>query len=205
MTAAVLVGISVGCAVSSDRSLLAAAGAGLLWYQPAGGTLAAVGLLVGSLWWVKRLGRLEAEMAVGDLSLLGELVSLGLSAGLPPGGALSHARTHIHPALAAEVGRVLRAAHHTGLATALRDATGHGERLYRVMAQAVATGATLGTAVRGFIREAEADLREARLTRARRLPVRLIVPLALLILPGFVLLIVGPTLITSLDRLSLPQ
>jgi hypothetical protein len=38
--------------------------------------------------------------------------------------------------------------------------------------------------------------------RARRLPVRLLLPLALLILPGFVLLAVGPAVLQGLARLG---
>lgn len=50
-------------------------------------------------------------------------------------------------------------------------------------------------------------LRRARTERERarlaRLPVKLLFPLSLLILPGFVLLVVGPAVVSGLDRLSL--
>ena len=41
-----------------------------------------------------------------------------------------------------------------------------------------------------------------RITVARRLPVRLLLPLALLILPGFVVLAVGPAVLQALARLA---
>ena len=53
------------------------------------------------------------------------------------------------------------------------------------------------------LREAQAEQTTARLEAARRLPVRLMLPLALLILPGFVVLAVGPALLEALDRLQL--
>ena len=41
------------------------------------------------------------------------------------------------------------------------------------------------------------------MTEAKRLPVRMLLPLALLILPGFVLALIGPALAGSLARLDI--
>jgi hypothetical protein len=103
------------------------------------------------------------------------------------------------------VGDVLRRSVRGGLGQALAAADGHGRRLYAGAARAVVTGAPLVPAVDAFVREAVAERRAADLESARRLPVRLMLPLALLILPGFVLLTVGPTVLAALERFVLPH
>jgi hypothetical protein len=99
---------------------------------------------------------------------------------------------------------VLRNAARRGLAAALSEAGGPGRRLFLILARAVATGAPLAQSVEGFVADQQAEAKAARLEEARRLPVRLMVPLALLVLPGFVLLTVGPTVLAALERLALP-
>jgi pilus assembly protein TadC len=89
-----------------------------------------------------------------------------------------------------------------GAAAGLAAAQGWGERLYRLMGRAAATGAPLVGAVEAFALEGRHAEHSRRLEAARRLPVRLVVPLALLILPGFVVLVLGPALMESLARLG---
>ena len=137
--------------------------------------------------------------------VLAELVGLALSAGLTLSQALRAAGPLVDPAIRREVGRVLRQATRGGLGNALAAATGHGRRFFVLVAHAVVTGAPLAPAVDWFVREAAAERRTVRLEAARRLPVRLMLPLALLILPGFVLLTVGPTVLAALERFVLPQ
>jgi pilus assembly protein TadC len=62
-------------------------------------------------------------------------------------------------------------------------------------------------AVASYLAEMRLARRTAALEKARRLPVTLMVPLGLLILPGFVLLFVGPVLLGSIAELagSLPS
>jgi len=174
-----------------------------LFPLPAAVGVLGVGLLVGR----RRLrSRRIAELEAGaDVGMLAELVGLGLSAGLGLSQALTAARPFVHPQLSDEVGAVLRRAAHGGLATALAEASGRGRRLYLLTARAVVTGAPLAPAVDAFVAEAAAAERAAQQESARRLPVRLMLPLALLILPGFVLLTVGPTVLSALERFALPQ
>ncbi len=132
------------------------------------------------------------------------MVSLALSAGLTLSGALRAASPIVHPDLGHEVDSVLREATRGGLGSALAAAAGHGRRFYVVVARAVVTGAPLAQAVDSFVQEVVSERRAERLEAARRLPVRLMLPLALLILPGFVLLTVGPTVLAALERFVLP-
>ncbi len=91
--------------------------------------------------------------------------------------------------------------HHEGVA-ALDGAGGHATDLYRLVARALATGAPLVDAVDGFATDRMQMRRQRTLTAARRLPVILVFPLALLILPGFVLVTVAPALIAALERIG---
>ena len=201
---ALLVAAAAGLIVSRRRLLWSAA-AGFILLQP---LLALVGGL--AMIAARSAGRLRArrrarEAAGRDVAVLAELVGLGLSAGLTLSQSLRAARPFVHPDLAREVGDLLRRSVRGGLSQALAGAEGHGRRLYSGAARAVVTGAPLAPAVDAFVREALAERRAAELESARRLPVRLMLPLALLILPGFVLLTVGPTVLAALERFVLPH
>ena len=181
------------------------AGAALvMWFQPLIGVAALCAtFLVG---WRNRLRakRILREEAQADVALLAERVSLGLTAGLSLHAALATARPFLGIDLRREVDGILRGARRSGLATILSESAGAGQGLYRMAARAVSTGAPLVAAVDGFVHERLSDERAKRLAEARRLPVRLMVPLALLILPGFVLMTLAPALSSALDRLVLP-
>jgi len=138
-----------------------------------------------------------------DVLLLADQVVLGLRAGLTLEGALREAHSDLAPAMGGEVAALLRAARHSGLGPALAGASGRGERLFRITADAVQTGASLAPAVEALSDELRHEDHARRLAAARRLPVRLLLPLALLILPGFVLVVVGPALLGSLARLEI--
>jgi pilus assembly protein TadC len=75
--------------------------------------------------------------------------------------------------------------------------------LYRLAARATLTGASLVDALSALVAETRAARRAAALADARRLSVRLLFPLALLILPGFVVLVAGPVVIDGIARLDL--
>jgi hypothetical protein len=57
--------------------------------------------------------------------------------------------------------------------------------------------------VAALVVEQRAEERARAVAAAKRLPVRMLFPLALLILPGFLVLTVGPTLLSAFDRLAL--
>ena len=135
---------------------------------------------------------------------LGQVVYIALTAGLPVAAALDFSAGEVGPVEAEEVRAVLRNARRQGLAAALTGGNGPAGRLFAVLARAQLTGSSAVRAVAAFVDEE----RGARRTRARetaqRLPVKLTVPLTLLILPGFVLLTVGPTVVTTVHRLLGP-
>lgn len=150
-------------------------------------------------------GRRKANAAAEDAIALAELAALGLAAGLTFPAALAAARPHLGTVVGAEVDGILRRARRSGLAQTLTEASGRAGPLYVAAARAVATGAPLAAAIERFVREARADAHAERLARARRLPVRLMLPLALLILPGFLLLAIGPAVLSAFDRITLSR
>jgi tight adherence protein C len=152
----------------------------------------------------RRLGnrRTRAEAADADVTLLAEMTLLGLNAGLTFPQALESAAAHVARPLADEVRQVLRRASRTGPATALAAREGRAGDLYGIAARAAITGAPIAGGVQSLVDDRRAAERAASLAAARRLPVRLLFPLALLILPGFMVLTVGPAILSALSRLS---
>jgi predicted amidohydrolase len=159
----------------------------------------------GTIWQRRRWARSRhaARQADAEVALLAELTGLGLTAGLPLTSALAAAAEEAGDLLAREVRGVLRRARVEGTAVALGTSEGRAQPLYRLAARAVVTGAPLRPAVAAFADQVRGEERAKRLAAARKLPVRLLLPLSLLILPGFVLLSLGPALIGALERLDL--
>jgi tight adherence protein C len=143
----------------------------------------------------------RALPGAGDLIVLATLVSLGLDAGMAPGAAIAWSRPYLHPALAGEVTAVARRARLDGLTVGLRSAVGFGSDLFAALARAVETGAALTPVLDAYREGLAADARAQAEARLRRLPVKLVFPLALLMLPGLVLIVSGPALIDVLGRL----
>jgi tight adherence protein B len=173
----------------------AAAGIAVLAPVPA----LVAGAVVALGWGVRRVRRREPEP---DVALLADLTALALGAGLPALDGLREAARHADEESAAEVRSALRTARSGGVA-ALRSAEGRSGALLRALASAAGTGAPVLPAVEAFAAAERHRAHAGALAAARRLPIRLLLPLALLILPGFVLLAVGPALLDAVSRLSL--
>ena len=151
-----------------------------------------------------RRARLSPPGTAAGLDHLGQVLFIALSAGLPVAAALEFAAAEVGPVEAAAVRSVLRTARRHGLSAALAAADGTTGRLFAVLARAQSTGASAVKAVASFVDEERKARRAGAAEAAQRLPVILTVPLALLILPGFVLLTFGPTVISTIQRLLAP-
>ncbi len=147
--------------------------------------------------------RRRPEAGDADVALLAELVSLGLSAGLSFPEALANGASHVTTPLRTDVESAIRAGRGPGLSVALEHAGGPARPLYRAVARALRTGAPVDGAVRRLVEDLRAEERTKARERARRLPVKMLFPLALLILPGFLVVTIGPTLLAALDRFAL--
>lgn len=96
---------------------------------------------------------------------------------------------------------VVRRSRRLGSSAALASAAGPLAPLLRRLADAVVSGSPPEPAIRAYIETERRRRHLAAVERARRLPVRLMVPMTLLVLPGFVLMVYGPAfidLVTSL-------
>ena len=131
-----------------------------------------------------------------DRLLLADLTAIGLSAGLTFSGALTAAVDHVSEETARTVRRGLRSGDRN-------RAEGAAKELFALADRALVTGAPLLASIDGYAHSLRRDERAAAVERARRLPVKLLFPLALLILPGFLLLTVAPAFLAGIDRLGL--
>ncbi len=139
---------------------------------------------------------------MGEVELC-ELVALGLSAGLSFSQALAHAASVSAVAIRHEVDALVRRMRTGDIESVLAAQRGSLRNLAIAAARTQLTGAPLLPAVEALGDELTAADRSRRLAAARKLPVKLAIPLALLILPGFVLLVTAPAVVTTLERLQI--
>ena len=150
-----------------------------------------------------RSRRKERTRSAVDPMVVARVVQVGLAGGLPLAAALALAVGEVGQLVGAELNATLRTARRQGMASSMASSTGLllGPLLARI-ALAQTSGAPMHEAVTAFLAEGRAARRGVALERVRRLPVTLMIPLGLLILPGFVVLFVGPIVLTSLLDLS---
>lgn len=103
-----------------------------------------------------------------------------------------------------ELAIATRVATVSGLTAARDFATGKVKLLLTHLARAQVTGASAADAVRRMLDSDIALERTRRLARTRALPVRLMLPVTLLMLPGVVLIGYGPTLVGLVNELAIP-
>lgn len=171
-----------------------------LWVLPISGRLLA-------RWMSRRVHRGELVRTTSDVSTVARILLVGLTGGLPLPASLEMAVREVGPLVANELTVVLRAAKREGMAPSLAVSPGSFTRpLFSRLALAQASGAPMVDGVAAYLSEIRSIRRAEDLERARRLPITLMIPLGLLILPGFVVLFVGPIIFTSLSQLfgSLP-
>jgi hypothetical protein len=165
--------------------------------------------LAGLSWGLFRLGkkrsrrRSVAREIPTQQALLARILLVGISGGLPIPAALALAHSYLEGPVATETGAVLRRSRREGATSALGQGGDLTRPLFSKLTMAAASGAPVGEAVSSYLAELRAEQRTQALERIRRLPVTLMIPLGLLILPGFVLLFVGPIVYRALSDLSL--
>lgn len=167
-------------------------------------------VLLAAVFLVTRVVRQMAErrrddrQADRDVAVLARGMYVAVSAGLSLSAAFSVASVGLSIVIEEEVRALVRAARRDGMALALAEAPGRCGRLFGLLARAHSTGASVADAIAGYVDEQRESHRLEVTEAARRLPVKLTVPLALLILPGFVVLTVGPSVLESARRLLGP-
>ena len=98
--------------------------------------------------------------------------------------------------------RVSRVATVSGLVSSLPDCDDSLRPIVAQMARAQRSGAQLSSAMRRLLDQELARYRTSSLARARALPVKLMIPVTLLMLPGLVLMLYVPDLLRAFDRLT---
>lgn len=162
---------------------------------------------IATLIWNKRVHRVPDRIDEQQ-ALAARIVLIGLTAGLPLLATLELAAGRTTGAVAGELTLLTRRSRREGIAQALTRWTGPNTNSFLTrLTMAAASGAPMLEAVASYLAELRLERRTRALEKARRLPVTLMIPLGLLILPGFVLLFVGPILLGSLVELggSLPS
>jgi pilus assembly protein TadC len=92
----------------------------------------------------------------------------------------------------------------SGMHSAVAASQGRIRMLITQLARVQISGASAADAVRRMLEADAARDRAQQLAKTKALPVRLMVPLTLMILPGVVLLVYGPTLIDVLGQVMDP-
>lgn len=141
--------------------------------------------------------RPPAPDAIADLA---EILAIGAGGGMSLHFALDWALPHMDAALRIEVERILRRASLIGLRAAMAESGGECGDLMRSLARASDSGAAVVPSLEAFRVARVAHDDAVHEERLQRLPVKLTLPLALLMLPGLMLMIVAPALIEAVGR-----
>ncbi|MGH8958771.1 MAG: type II secretion system F family protein [Acidimicrobiia bacterium] len=185
----------------SKRPVMTSLGAVLLIQWPFMLVLATAVLGFVHLWHSGSSSRDRLRAAPAQQVLLARIVLVGLTAGLPLASALELGHGFVHGGVALETAAVIRRARRQGMALALSESGPLTRPMLSRLAMAAASGAPVAEAVADYLVETRQLRRTAALERVRRLPVTLMIPLGLLILPGFVVLFVGPIVFRSFGNL----
>lgn len=152
--------------------------------------LTVVGLYLARLW------RARSAHTVPEPPPL-RLVLILLLVELRSGQSVLGALQRTSAALPEHVGlrRVSRVATVSGLTRAVTHAPAELRGVVSQLARAQTSGSSLVGAVRRLLDDDLLEERSRRLARVRALPTRLMIPVALLMMPGMILLLYGPSVI----------
>lgn len=162
-------------------------------------------VMLGSGIAVHQARRIRSEREVksstdNDSMLAVELVGLGVVSGLPFRNAASLTAIQVEGPVAEEITQALRS-----LAIGQQPSIEMSD--IQAMFSAAAASEAAGMPLAGTLTAMAANRRRSAATASRerlaKLPVKMLFPLAFLILPGFVLLTVVPPLISGLSNLSM--
>jgi hypothetical protein len=165
-----------------------------------------LGMAVGSALFgatrIRRITRTRTEYVNrrSEELLAAELVASGVQAGVSFDEAVSVTARFVSPQVASEMHAMARIQHHT---TVIERGDSIVHEMFRLSARSAATGSPLAQGLRSLSEAERANDDVARLERLERLPVKLLFPLAFLILPGFLLVAVAPALVSGISKLSL--
>lgn len=200
LVTAVALGVVVVMFAASRKAQAAGAALAAVMVQPLVGIAVIAGTIVAVRVSHIRRMRVAATRSAEDATLAVELVGLGVTAGLPFRSAAALTAQQIGGEVGREISSGLRNLE-AGMAPSLaRDDV---RSIFDVAASSETTGMPLADTLNTIAREKRRDAAAAARERLGKLPVKMLFPLAFLILPGFVLLTVVPPLVSGLSRLGL--
>ena len=153
------------------------------------------------------LRRAEQSSVRSEQILAADLVASGVEAGVSFDEAVSVAMDFVPTSVASEMRTMARLSHRasgpSGDALVDGDDRSVVDEMFRLSRRSSATVAPLVQGLRSLAEAERARDAADRLERLERLPVKLLFPLAFLILPGFLLVAVAPALGSGISKLSL--
>lgn len=201
MTMVIAVTAAVGCVLVPSRKVLfiGAVGLAVLVDPLLGIVVVGCGVAILQLDRIRRT-RTRGQDTERDGVLAVELVGLGVTAGLPFRNAAALTADQIGGPVAREINQALRS---VGAGQQALATTHDIQSMFSVAEASETTGMPLA----GTLNAVSLDRRRADASASRerlaKLPVKMLFPLAFLILPGFVLLTVVPPLVSGLSKLGL--
>ncbi len=174
------------------------------------GAALVVAALIAPVLGARRARRRREAAVVRELPQVIDLLRLGLAAGGSVLNAVDMVGRHpigpISAAFAAVRAQVDRGHRLADVLAGLGEALGEPVRpLVRALVGSEHYGTEVGPTLERLADEARHELRRRAQAEARRVPVRLLLPLVLGILPAFVLLTIVPTLAGTFDGLDLSE
>lgn len=136
-----------------------------------------------------------------DVLVVARLLALSIASGRPLGRALEDVRERLPQPSVAAIDDILGRANQHGLTRSLIETVGPLADLAERLAKAQVTGAPIRPALEAFISTTHDARRLRAVEEARIVGVKLMVPLTLLLLPGFLALVVAPFVLDQLDEL----
>ena len=173
-----------------------------------GGAFAVVAVAAGvgvvALWRrARRSDRAAREITEADLMCV-EITSLGVAAGLTFHEAATTAARTVDTAVGTTVGtRLLGALRTSRVEFGARTGLPGVDAMLAEQDRSARTGAPLVRSLDVLASSLRSEVTQAARERLAKLPIKLLFPLALLILPGFVLMTVGPAVLGGLSRIAL--
>jgi len=175
-------------------------GVAIALIDPILAVVAGAGLFMVTRWRSIRRQRSHGRRRGEDVLITLDLLSLGTTAGLPFLAAASVASTEVGGPVATDLDRAV-ARVSAGLGHSLDD--GPLARAFDAADRSALSGAALGDSLVDLAQDARGDQAAIERQRIERLPVKLLFPLAFLILPGFVLVAVVPSIVSGIGQLTL--
>jgi len=197
---AACVAVAIYLAAGAPHPLIIAPSLIAFGLDPFLGMIVAAALVGGTH--LRRLaaGRAGVSDQRSEELLAADLVASGVEAGVSFDEAVSVASGFVSAPVAADLQGMARTAHRSRVTD---DTDSVVAEMFRLSRRSADTGAPLASGLRSLSRAERAQDTAERMEELERLPVKLLFPLAFLILPGFLLVAVAPALVSGISKLSL--